>query len=74
MQFLLDSMQSPVNNFLGIFLYLTLLIVLTIVVVTLLLFLIPNKLTTRIKNAIIGGITFLAVVIWFYVVILSRFR
>lgn len=72
MQFLIDAMQRPVDNFLGIFLYLFLLITLTITATALLLFLIPNRLTTRVKNAIIGSVTFLVFFCWLYFVVISR--
>lgn len=73
MQLILDSMQAPVNNLLGIFLQLFLLIILTMVMAILLLLLIPNKFSRRVKNAIIGSVTFTVLIIWVYIVILSRF-
>lgn len=73
MELIREAMQSPLNNLLGIFIYLILLLLCTILLVTTLLYLIPNRLSTQSKNAIVGSITFTVLIAWFYYVITKQF-
>lgn len=67
------AIQSPETNLLGIFIYLTLLMFFTVLFLTLVLYLIPNPLSRRWKNAIIGSITFTVLIVWFYHFVIKQF-
>ena len=67
------AIQSPETNLLGIFIYLTLLLFFTIVFVTLVLYLIPNPLSRRWKNAITGTISFVVLIVWIYHFVIKQF-
>ena len=67
------AIQSPESNLLGIFIYLTLLLLFTIVFLTLVLYLIPNPISRRWKNAIIGTISFSVLIIWLYHFVIKQF-
>ncbi|WP_440895092.1 hypothetical protein ACS127_11015 [Amphibacillus sp. Q70] len=73
MKLIWEAMQSPINNLLGIFIYLTLFLFCTILFATAMLYLIPNRLSTRWKNAIIGSVAFIALIISLYYVISKQF-
>lgn len=67
------AIQSPETNLLGIFIYLTLLMFFTVLFLTLILYLIPNPLSRRWKNAIIGSITFIVLIVWLYHFVIKQF-
>ncbi|GAA4071052.1 hypothetical protein [Amphibacillus indicireducens] len=67
------AIQSPETNLLGIFIYLTLLMFFTVLFLTLILYLIPNPLSRRWKNAIIGSITFTVLIVWLYHFVIKQF-
>ena len=67
------AIQSPETNLLGIFIYLTLLMFFTVLFLTIVLFLIPNRLSRRWKNAIIGIITFSVLIYWLYHFVIKQF-
>ncbi|WP_067839965.1 hypothetical protein [Amphibacillus sediminis] len=69
-----EALKSPFNNLLGIFLYLTFLVFLTIAIISLLFFIIPNRLSNRIKSAITGTITLTVLIIWVYIAIVRQFN
>lgn len=68
-----QAIQSPETNLLGIFVYLTLLLFFTFIFITLILYLIPNPLSRRWKNAITGTISFVVLVIWLYHFVIKQF-
>ncbi len=67
------AIQSPETNLLGIFIYLTLLMFFTVLFLTIVLFLIPNRLSRRWKSAIIGIITFSVLIYWLYHFVIKQF-
>lgn len=67
------AIQSPETNLLGIFIYLTLLLLFTIIFVTLILYIIPNPLSRRWKNFITGLISFIVLIVWLYHFVINQF-
>ncbi|WP_110250550.1 hypothetical protein [Streptohalobacillus salinus] len=68
MEIIEAAIEAPFDNLLGTFIYLTAVIVITILSLTLLLFLIPNPLSARTKQILIGVLTFVVLIIWAIVV------
>lgn len=66
---LLETMVFPVDNLLGLFLYAVLFIIVTGGLSTLVLYLIPNQLGLTIKSAIVGTTVFIALLLWWYIVV-----
>ncbi|MBM7540375.1 hypothetical protein [Amphibacillus cookii] len=72
MELLRNALQSPFNNLLGVFIYLLLIIILTITATTILLYLIPNRFSRSLKNGIVGSVTFLIMILWLYIVVMRQ--
>ncbi|WP_017471696.1 hypothetical protein [Amphibacillus jilinensis] len=72
MELLRNALQSPFDNLLGIFIYLLLIIILTITAITILLYLIPNRFSRPLKNGIVGSVTFLVMILWLYIVVMRQ--
>lgn len=73
MEIIKEAMEFPTNNLLGILIYLVLLTICTILITSAFLYLIPNPLSRRIKNAITAIITIIVIVIWFYYAVIQQF-
>lgn len=66
---LFESMVTPVDNLLGLFLYAVLFIVFTGLIMSLLLQFIPNSLSRTLKNFIIGTAVFSSLFFWWYIIV-----
>ncbi|SEN67013.1 hypothetical protein SAMN04488134_101601 [Amphibacillus marinus] len=71
MELIKEAIQEPFENLLGLFIYFSAVVLITIAIAGLALYLIPNPLSNRIKNLIISGITFTVIFIWIQTVILN---
>lgn len=58
------AMADPFNNILGLFIFFIAVIGVTVLTLTLLLHLIPNPLSRRMRSAIIGTVTMIVMVLW----------
>ncbi len=66
----LESMTLPVDNLLGIFLYVLLFVFVAILVSFLALTFIPNKLSYTIKSTIMGTIVVVALLLWWFIIVI----
>lgn len=64
MDLIKSAMADPFNNILGLFIYFLAVVGITVLTLTLLLHLIPNPLSRRMRSAIIGTITTIVIVLW----------
>lgn len=64
MELIEAAIQSPFDNLLGVFIYFTAVIVVTLLILTLLLYIIPNPLSRRLRSTIMGIITLIVIFIW----------
>ncbi|GGM19822.1 hypothetical protein GCM10011351_02110 [Paraliobacillus quinghaiensis] len=70
MDLVLESMTLPVDNLLGIFLYVLLFVFVAILVSFLALTFIPNKLSYTIKSTIMGTIVVVALLLWWFIIVI----
>ncbi|GEN57643.1 hypothetical protein GCM10012290_22430 [Halolactibacillus alkaliphilus] len=65
MDLIKQAMADPFNNILGLFIYFIAVVGVTVLTLTLLLHVIPNPLSRRLRSAIIGTLTMIVIAIWF---------
>lgn len=65
MDLIKQAMVDPFNNILGLFIYFIAVVGVTVLTLTLLLHVIPNPLSRRLRSAIIGTVTMIVIVLWF---------
>ncbi|WP_117169899.1 hypothetical protein [Paraliobacillus sediminis] len=66
---LIESMETPVDNLLGLFLYAALFILITGLIMSLLLHFIPNSLSRTLKSFIVGIAVFSSLFFWWYLIV-----
>ncbi|SDJ77005.1 hypothetical protein [Sediminibacillus albus] len=64
MTYIIESMNLPVDNFLGMFLYLLLFMAGAGLLIGLPLHFIPNRLPYEVKSALVGMAVFLSMYLW----------
>ncbi|WP_226037339.1 hypothetical protein [Aquibacillus saliphilus] len=69
MDFMIESMQLPVDNLVGILLYAIIFMIVAGIIPVLALTFIPNRLPYTLKSAIVGTIVIISLLLWWNMIV-----